>query len=124
MANPFHTQFDSRCHGCDDEVEEGELMYANEGSFLCSECALGEDIVCQCGKYKKTSYTTCYECRFGKTYSFKYSQDPITKNAPSEQEWKDNIKKLVFLCHPDKHGNSDMSNKITAWLLNWYKKIK
>jgi len=27
------------------------------------------------------------------------------------------LKKLIRLCHPDKHGNSDTSNEVTVWLL-------
>lgn len=29
----------------------------------------------------------------------------------------DQIKRLIMLCHPDKHGNSKVSNEITQWML-------
>jgi hypothetical protein len=29
----------------------------------------------------------------------------------------DMLSRLVRLCHPDRHGNSEASNKATAWLL-------
>lgn len=29
----------------------------------------------------------------------------------------DMLTRLVRLCHPDRHGNSEASNKATAWLL-------
>ena len=27
------------------------------------------------------------------------------------------VKRLIMLCHPDKHGNSAESNEVTKWLL-------
>ena len=32
------------------------------------------------------------------------------------------ISQLIRLCHPDRHGNSDASNRMTAWLLDKRKK--
>lgn len=29
----------------------------------------------------------------------------------------DMLSRLIRLCHPDRHGNSESSNKATAWLL-------
>lgn len=31
---------------------------------------------------------------------------------------EDKLHALISLCHPDKHGNSAISNKITQWLLS------
>jgi hypothetical protein len=30
----------------------------------------------------------------------------------------EHLKRLIMLCHPDKHGNSKISNEITQWLLS------
>jgi hypothetical protein len=30
----------------------------------------------------------------------------------------DIMKRLILLCHPDKHGNSQASTTVTTWLLN------
>lgn len=37
---------------------------------------------------------------------------------------KDMLRKLLMLCHPDKHGNSDLSNSVTAELLKMRKELK
>lgn len=29
-----------------------------------------------------------------------------------------NLKPLIGLCHPDRHGNSEQANRTTAWLLS------
>ena len=39
------------------------------------------------------------------------------KNAPPEPIPPDLMNSMVLLCHPDRHGNSAASNKVTAWLL-------
>ncbi len=31
---------------------------------------------------------------------------------------KDLLPELIRLCHPDKHDNSSLSNKVTKWLLS------
>lgn len=32
------------------------------------------------------------------------------------------LKQLIFLCHPDKHNNSETANEVTQWLLSLRKK--
>jgi hypothetical protein len=32
------------------------------------------------------------------------------------------FKKLLMLCHPDKHGNSELSHEVTRWLIEERKK--
>lgn len=65
MANPFFNRFDSKCDACGDWMEEDSMVYAHDGGFICSGCAVGADVVCECGNYKKDGYETCYTCRFG-----------------------------------------------------------
>tara|TARA_Y100000310_G_scaffold287290_1_gene312071 strand:- start:168 stop:458 length:291 start_codon:yes stop_codon:yes gene_type:complete len=31
------------------------------------------------------------------------------------------LRDLIKLCHPDKHGNSELSNNITSWLIKNYR---
>jgi hypothetical protein len=34
----------------------------------------------------------------------------------------DKLKRLIQLCHPDKHGNSKVSTEVTQWLLDLRKR--
>ena len=38
-----------------------------------------------------------------------------SKNLPAD--WRDQLPRLIQLCHPDKHGGSDAATKATVWLL-------
>ena len=38
--------------------------------------------------------------------------NPFSMDVPDEM-----LKRLIILCHPDKHSNSELSNNVTAWLL-------
>ena len=60
--NPFEGHFDSWCRGCECEMYEGSMVYAHDDLFLCSDCAEEENVVCECGKYKKPEYSQCYDC--------------------------------------------------------------
>lgn len=62
MPNPFVTKFDSECQNCGSEVEEGDEMFSDDGEFICNECARERNIICDCGKKKKSSFEKCYEC--------------------------------------------------------------
>lgn len=63
MTNPFNAEFDSNCQSCDELIEIGEAVYADEGEFICTACAVESGIVCECGEYKKPEYNTCWDCR-------------------------------------------------------------
>ncbi len=39
------------------------------------------------------------------------------KNAQPEAIPPDLLKSMLLLCHPDRHNNSQASNKVTTWLL-------
>ena len=43
---------------------------------------------------------------------FELSRRPIERTIPLEQ-WR----RLVQLCHPDRHGNSEAANQATRWLM-------
>ena len=40
-----------------------------------------------------------------------YKDKIVKESIPPEM-----LSRLIRLCHPDKHGNSESSNKATAWL--------
>jgi len=87
--------------------------------------------------------TRCYRCYRLRKDSFKRQRrekppevewgDPFAGNGlfveapPEKQASKDgvwlraNIKELLHLCHPDKHGGSEQSNKITRELIKIFK---
>lgn len=47
----------------------------------------------------------------------------IVTEPDADGDWlRANIKQLIQLCHPDLHGGSELSNKITAKLLEIRKK--
>lgn len=64
MANPMAAWFITSCKQCGDTIKKGEQIYFN-GSRLCTTCAISNDLVCDCGKYKKEEYDQCYECHNG-----------------------------------------------------------
>lgn len=65
MSNPFKVKGTRDCDECGKEVTEvdGEMMYFHNGDFICEDCAGDQDVVCECGNYKKEQYPTCYDCR-------------------------------------------------------------
>jgi hypothetical protein len=44
-----------------------------------------------------------------------FARNTTTKALPSD--WRDYLPRLIQLCHPDKHGNSEAATKATVWLL-------
>lgn len=63
MANPFQVRFDSTCNSCGFETSSGDLMYYVEGLYYCKECARKNGNVCECGKFKKSLYPLCFDCK-------------------------------------------------------------
>ena len=64
MSNPFPTKFSSSCNSCGERVEEGDLMYACDGQFLCEDCADENGNICpECYGFKKEDYKTCFDCK-------------------------------------------------------------
>jgi recombinational DNA repair protein (RecF pathway) len=62
MANPVPAFKGSSCTACGKPLTEGEDLYLHGDDKLCSECALTEGVVCQCGQYKKPQFKHCYIC--------------------------------------------------------------
>lgn len=40
-----------------------------------------------------------------------------------DDEFAENLPELIRLCHPDRHGGSTASNRITAWLLGLRRRL-
>ncbi len=63
MPNPTESLYNSKCDVCDDFISKGEYIYFHENNKFCEECAENNNIVCDCGNYKKPIYKTCYTCK-------------------------------------------------------------
>ena len=63
MSNPVPAIYDSICDSCGDKIEEGYDLFFHDGNSLCLDCAVDEDLVCECGNYKKPEYQTCFDCK-------------------------------------------------------------
>lgn len=50
------------------------------------------------------------------------AKSPASTPAPTGSLDPATIRKLIGLCHPDRHNNSETSNEITRWLLSQRKK--
>lgn len=41
-----------------------------------------------------------------------------SRGSSFEQEFQENIRALLMLCHPDKHNGSPLATRVTQWLLS------
>ena len=62
MSNPVQAFENTACDECGEEVPEGGDLFLHDGTKFCSDCANEEEIVCECGSYKKPEFKVCYEC--------------------------------------------------------------
>lgn len=62
MPNPAPAYRNSSCDNCQEDIPEGESVFFDEGNKLCEACATDNDLICECGQYKKAEFKTCYEC--------------------------------------------------------------
>lgn len=49
----------------------------------------------------------------GAIFSPLLSQPPVVMSIPETM-----YRKLLMLCHPDKHGNSKLASEVTRWLID------
>lgn len=84
---------------------------------------------CACGCKKKAAFSTCWQCKQeqaeheahmrgfsnglerGFEIGFAQGQQVQQKLHPEL------VKRLILLCHPDKHGGSQTATEVTQWLL-------
>jgi hypothetical protein len=52
------------------------------------------------------------------------AQPPPRASGSGPRITKDLMRKLLMLCHPDKHSNSELSNIVTAELLKMRKELE
>lgn len=94
---------------------------------------------CLCGKTKPVSYEYCEACtyklgkikgsiegfddgrRLGRDEGYQHAAKHFANLQKSPWDDQEIIKKLILLCHPDKHGGSQVSTEITSWLLSMRK---
>mgnify|MGYP001584089082 CR=1 FL=1 len=62
MTNPFETMYDKSCDNCGDSIMSGDLCYGTGEDFLCEDCASTQNLICNCGNYKKSEYDECFNC--------------------------------------------------------------
>jgi hypothetical protein len=43
---------------------------------------------------------------------------------PDLEDWEEMLRRLVVLCHPDRHGGSRLSTEATSWLLEQRKRLQ
>jgi hypothetical protein len=67
-------------------------------------------------EFDETWKRLCWDCwRENKGYRSKPPRpSPKPSSAPIDDEM---IRRLIYLCHPDKHQNSQAANIATQWLL-------
>jgi hypothetical protein len=84
---------------------------------LCRQCG---DIFFADETWKKICIT-CWKLSKGIKSKNYYEQDSSFSNftftPPPQPIDADMLKRLIYLCHPDKHSNSQASTLATDWLL-------
>jgi len=73
----------------------------------CDQCSTKTKEKCLC--------RTCRENRNHDWWRLGYVKG--LEKAKQNKLPQDVLKKMLVLCHPDKHGNSPVSNEVTRWLL-------
>jgi hypothetical protein len=43
---------------------------------------------------------------------------------PELKEWRDMVRKLLQLAHPDRHGGSPLATAVTSWLLEQRRRLE
>jgi hypothetical protein len=78
---------------------------------LCPQCGL---------EFYKDEYwkRICLNCfKRNKGYGHQQRQQVVTKpDNNTNQITPDILKKLIYLCHPDKHNNSQVATDMFVWL--------
>lgn len=49
---------------------------------------------------------------------YSYELEKALEQNSAAKELSSHIHDLIFLCHPDKHGDSQKATSVTAWLLD------
>jgi hypothetical protein len=89
------------------------MSFENE-TAQCQSC--GSAFFREPGQYWKRS---CLECFIAAKNSTKSTQGSVGRKSyiPAKGIEPEMLRRLIYLCHPDKHGNSQASVLATTWLL-------
>lgn len=80
---------------------------------VCCDC--GEVFLRYDNEVWKVRCLSCWAIAKARRESRTVRQPPPPD--PVLAELRDNLRGLLSLCHPDRHGNSALSTNITRWLL-------
>lgn len=81
----------------------------------CRNCTDTEDLVHLCQRH----YTKRRQDDTNNGYTQGIEEGRKQAIKSGQVNFSDDlIKQLLQLCHPDKHGNSSLSNEVTKWLLS------
>lgn len=87
---------------------------------------------CACGRKKRAAFSTCWQCkqeqaeheahmrgfREGFMQGAEHGYQYATNEAKAMQKLHPElVKRLILLCHPDKHGGSQTATEVTQGLL-------
>lgn len=85
-------------------------------------------VCCDCGRpFERDAEwkARCFPCWLRTKKRDDASPDANRRGAREalEGELAENLATLIVLCHPDRHGGSTASNRITAWLLGLRRRL-
>lgn len=63
MPNPAPSFYNTKCDECEDVIYQDDNVYFHDGEKLCQVCACDNNLVCECGNYKKSQYPICWDCK-------------------------------------------------------------
>jgi len=79
-------------------------------SFFIEPTELWKKICLKCWKKNKKEES---DAAFNEFMHRQYPSSKASNSIISEEM----LRRLIYLCHPDKHDNSDAANTATSWLL-------
>ena len=71
----------------------------------------------RCGREKKPAFRLCWKCANNDRLRDEYERGYEQGRADQRAAVLTRFPQLVQLVHPDRHGNSPLSNDVTTWLL-------
>lgn len=91
-----------------------------ETDYWCQGGAYYEHVCEECGIDFKSSREWSTLCKACWKDSQGFDQDATTQASTVPQPFipDEMLKRILQLCHPDRHGGSEASHKATQWLLD------
>lgn len=114
-----------RCHWCGRDLKA--IYYTSpERRRFCDEECYAEDIEYDAKQQRKKKTESnadriaaeeFFRLLFGSAFRG-FQSGRTAAQASAESIPADMFKKLIFLCHPDKHNNHPWAEEVTKWLLS------